>query len=56
MRQTASVYLKKLADPGMRVESRVGREKLFLHANCVRLLTSDGHPVLPYGRTASRKD
>lgn len=55
-RQTASVYLKQLADLGMLVEVKVGREKLFLHPNFVRLLTSDDHPVLPYGTTASRKD
>ncbi|MGB3461772.1 MAG: Fic family protein [Rhodanobacter lindaniclasticus] len=55
-RQTASVYLKQLADLGMLVEVKVGREKLFLHPNFVRLLTSDDHPVLPYGNTASRKD
>lgn len=55
-RQTASVYLKQLAELGMLVEVKVGREKLFLHPNFVRLLTSDDHPVLPYGGTASRKD
>lgn len=52
-RQTASVYLKQLADLGMLVEVKVGREKLFLHPHFVRLLTSDDHPVLPYGMTAS---
>lgn len=55
-RQTASVYLKQLTDLGMLVEVKVGREKLFLHPNFVRLLTSDDHPVLPYGSTASRND
>jgi len=49
-RQTAAVYLKQLADLGMLVEIKVGREKLFLHPNFVRLLTSDDHPVLPYGK------
>lgn len=48
-RQTASVYLKQLADLGMLRETKVGREKLFIHPNFVRLLTSDDHPVLPYG-------
>ncbi|MDE3210426.1 MAG: Fic family protein [Pseudomonadota bacterium] len=48
-RQTASVYLKQLADAGMLREIRVGREKLFIHPNFVRLLTSDDHPVPPYG-------
>jgi len=55
-RQTASVYLKQLTDVGMLIELKVGREKLFLHPNFVRLLTSDDHPVLSYGKTASRKD
>jgi Fic family protein len=48
-RQTASVYLKQLADLGMLRETKVGREKLFIHPNFVRLLTSDDHPVLRYG-------
>ena len=55
-RQTASVYLKQLADLGMLVEVKVGREKLFLHPNFVRLLTSDDHPPLSYDVTAGRKD
>jgi Fic family protein len=54
-RQTASVYLKQLADLGVLVEVKVGREKLFLHPHFVRLLTSDDHPVLSYDTTASRK-
>jgi len=48
-RQTASTYLKQLADLGMLREVKIGREKLFLHPNFVRLLTSDDHPVLSYG-------
>jgi Fic family protein len=48
-RQTASEYLKQLAAIGMLSEIKVGREKLFLHPNFVRLLTSDEHAVLPYG-------
>lgn len=47
-RQTASVYLKQLAELGVLTEIKVGREKLFLHPNFVRLLTSDGHEVVPY--------
>ena len=47
-RQTASIYLKQLADLGMLREVKIGREKLFLHPNFVRLLTSDDHPVLGY--------
>lgn len=52
-RQTASVYLKQLASVGMLSEVKVGREKLFIHPNFVRLLTSDDHPVLAYGTTAA---
>jgi len=50
-RQTASIYLKQLVDLGMLSETRVGREKVFTHPNFIRLLTSDDHPVLPYGNT-----
>lgn len=48
-RQTASIYLKQLAELGMLREVKIGREKLFLHPNFVRLLTSDDHPILTYG-------
>ena len=34
---------------GMISEVKIGREKLFLHPNFLRLLTSDEHKVLPYG-------
>ena len=53
-RQTASVYLKQLADLGMLRELKVGREKLFVHPNFIRLLTSDDHPVLDYRAPANR--
>jgi Fic family protein len=52
-RQTASVYLKQLADLGMLREIKVGREKLFIHPNFVRLLTSDDHPLLAYGNNVA---
>ncbi len=55
-RQTASVYLKQLAELGMLRELKVGREKLFVHPNFIRLLTSDDHPVLPYRAVARRED
>lgn len=42
-RQTASVYLKVLADLGMLKEEKVGREKLFTHPKYVRLLTGESH-------------
>ena len=48
-RQTASEYLKQLAAIGMLSEIKVGREKLFLHPNFMRLLTSDDHTVPAYG-------
>lgn len=48
-RQTASVYLKQLAEIGMLRELQAGREKLFVHPNFVRLLTSEQHPVTTYG-------
>lgn len=50
-RQTASVYLKTLESIGVLQELKVGREKLFIHPNFVRLLTSDDHPVPPYSVT-----
>lgn len=54
-RQTASAYLKQLTDLGMLVEIKAGREKLFLHPNFVRLITSEDHPALSYRQsTASR--
>ena len=48
-RQTAAVYLNQLAALGMLEEVRVGREKVFIHPNFVRLLTSDDHAVPSYG-------
>jgi hypothetical protein len=54
-RQTASMYLKQLVDIGMLSETKVGREKVFTHPNFIRLLTSDDHPVLPYGNTSPAK-
>jgi len=50
-RQTASVYLKALESIGVLKEMKVGREKLFIHPNFVRLLTSDDHPVPAYSAT-----
>jgi Fic family protein len=47
-RQTASVYLKTLADIGILKEVKVGREKLFIHPKFVALLTSETHTFKPY--------
>lgn len=55
-RQTAATYLKHLVDLGMLDEIRIGREKLFLHRNFVRLLTGEGHEVLPYGGKTTQQD
>lgn len=41
-RQTASVYLKRLVELGVLEEVQAGREKLFVHTEFVRLLTSEG--------------
>jgi Fic family protein len=38
-RQTASLYLKKLAENGVLRETRVGREKLFVHPKLIGVIT-----------------
>jgi Fic family protein len=40
-RQTASVYLKQLADIGILREHKIGREKIFLNPNFIDLLKRD---------------
>lgn len=40
-RQTASTYLRQLADIGVLVEIKAGREKLFINPALIRLLTTD---------------
>ena len=40
-RQTASVYLKQLSDIGVLKETKVGREKLFIHPKLMQLLAQD---------------
>lgn len=52
-RQTASLYLKQLADIGVLEEIKVGREKLFIHPHFLRLLTADDHPVRAYEKAGS---
>jgi Fic family protein len=47
-RQTASVYMQELVSIGMLQEVKVGREKLFIHANFMRLLTAEDHVVPSY--------
>jgi len=40
-RQTAALYLKQLSDVGVLQEVKVGREKLFINACLMRLLTAE---------------
>lgn len=47
-RQTASIYLKELAEIGVLEEFPLGREKLFLHPKLLRLLTRDENEFEPY--------
>lgn len=47
-RQTASVYLKKLADIGVLNEIQAGKEKLFVHPKLIRLMTEDNNNFNPY--------
>ncbi len=48
-RQTASVYLKQLAEIGVLNEVQVGKEKLFVHLKLIQLMTSDNNEVILYG-------
>jgi Fic family protein len=47
-RQTASVYLKQLADIGVLQEQQVGKEKLFAHPKLMHLMTHDSNQITPY--------
>lgn len=47
-RQTASVYLKKLAEIGVLREVVRGKEKLFVHPRLIELLTTDNDTFAPY--------
>lgn len=47
-RQTASRYLKQLADIGVLQEKVFGREKLFIHPKLMKLLTEESHHFDPY--------
>lgn len=48
-RQTASHYLKCLCDVGILVETRMGREKLFINPRFVHILSHDGNAYSPLG-------
>jgi Fic family protein len=47
-RQTASTHLKQLCDIGILTETKVGREKLFIHPKFIQLLAQDGHRFTLY--------
>jgi len=47
-RQTASVYLKQLADIGVLNEIQAGKEKLFVHPKLIQLLTEDNNNFNSY--------
>jgi len=49
-RQTASAYLKQLADIGVLHEIKAGKEKLFVHPKLIQLLTQDSNEFSPYTR------
>ncbi|PCI51794.1 MAG: addiction module protein [Moraxellaceae bacterium] len=48
-RQTASVYLKKLAEIGVLNEFQAGKEKLFVHPKLIQLMTLDNNDITHYG-------
>lgn len=47
-RQTASVYLKQLADIGVVNEVTAGKEKIFIHTRLMRLMSQDNNHIQPY--------
>jgi Fic family protein len=47
-RQTASVYLKQLAEIGVLQEMQAGKEKLFVHPKLMRLMSQDSNEIIPY--------
>ena len=47
-RQTASVYLKQLAEIGVLQELQAGKEKLFVHPKLMRLMSQDSNEISPY--------
>lgn len=48
-RQAASTYLKAIAELGVLIEEKHGRDKVFLHRKYLDLLASDDHTFQPYG-------
>lgn len=47
-RETASVYLKKLADIGVMREEKSGRDKLFVQSKLLGLLSQESNEFVPY--------
>jgi Fic family protein len=47
-RQTASVYLKHLAEIGVLNELQTGKEKLFVHPKLIQLMTTDNDQFIKY--------
>jgi Fic family protein len=47
-RQTASVYLKNLAEIGVLNELQAGKEKLFVHPKLIQLMTTDNDQFTQY--------
>ena len=49
-RQTASVYLRHLAEIGILNELQVGKEKLFVHPKLMQLMTTDNDQFTQYSQ------
>jgi Fic family protein len=47
-RQTAAIYLKELCEIGVLRETKVSREKIFIHPKFLQLLTAEGHSIDAY--------
>jgi len=47
-RQTASVYLKQLAEIGILKEIKAGRDKLFIHPKLISLLQQENNKFTKY--------
>lgn len=55
-RQTASVYLKQLADIGILKEIKSGRENIFVHPKYIELLTGDENVWVYYAEAETDSD
>ena len=50
-RQTASTYLKTLAEIGVLLEIKSGREKIFIHPHLLHILSNDHNKTIEYRKT-----